>query len=137
MKKIRYFLGLFSLVLLGVGMLSFTLRAEMVDTFQFHSEQARIRAVALAKSLRCPQCQNQNLVESNATQAYKLRLEVYEMVNQGKSDEQIIQIMTERFGDFVNYQPPFKPQTAALWGIPATLFFLMFCAIVWRIKRKK
>lgn len=124
-------------VWLFLGFLCLTARAEMVDTFQFHTEQDRIRAVALAKSLRCPQCQNQNLVESNATQAYKLRLEVYEMVNQGKSDEQIIQIMTERFGDFVNYQPPFNPQTAALWGVPLGLFGVMFGAILWRIKRKK
>lgn len=127
MKKIVFFLGLLSL----------SVRAEMVDTFQFHSEQDRIRAITLAKSLRCPQCQNQNLVESNASQAYKLRLEVYEMVNQGKSDEQIINIMTRRFGDFVNYQPPFNPQTAALWGVPAGLFCVMLAAILWRIRRKK
>lgn len=112
-------------------------RAEMVDTFQFHSEADRVRAVALAKSLRCPQCQNQNLAESNATQAYKLRLEVYEMVNQGKSDAEIVQLMTDRFGDFVNYQPPVKPQTWLLWGLPFSLLGLLFAAVGWRIVRQK
>ncbi|VEI44495.1 formate-dependent nitrite reductase complex subunit NrfF [Actinobacillus equuli] len=97
------------LVLSGIA------QAEMIDTFQFQRESDRVRAVALAKSLRCPQCQNQNLVESNATTAYKLRLEVYEMVNQGKSDEEIIQIMTNRFGHFVNYDPPVNAQTWVLW----------------------
>ncbi|CAM2869767.1 heme lyase NrfEFG subunit NrfF [Glaesserella parasuis] len=112
-------------------------QAEMVDTFQFHSDSERIRAINLAKSLRCLQCQNQNLVESNASQAYKLRIEVYEMVNQGKSDQEIIQTMTERFGDFVHYQPPFNPQTWVLWGMPVGLLILLFSLIFWRTRRKQ
>lgn len=111
-------------------------QAEMVDTFQFQSDEARVRAVALAKSLRCPQCQNQNLVESNATQAYKLRLEVYEMVNQGKSNDEIVQLLTQRYGNFVNYQPPFNPQTWALWGLPFLLLVTLLGAILWRGRRK-
>lgn len=111
-------------------------QAEMVDTFQFQSDEARVRAVALAKSLRCPQCQNQNLVESNATHAYKLRLEVYEMVNQGKSNDEIVQLLTQRYGNFVNYQPPFNPQTWALWGLPFLLLVTLLGAILWRGRRK-
>lgn len=112
-------------------------QAEMVDTFQFHSDAERVRAVALAKSLRCPQCQNQNLVESNATMAYRLRLEVYDMVNQGKSDEDIIQIMTNRFGNFVNYNPPMNAQTGLLWGVPVLLLGGLIGAIVWRTRQSK
>ncbi|QIM63788.1 cytochrome C biosynthesis protein [Pasteurellaceae bacterium Orientalotternb1] len=112
-------------------------QAEMVDTFQFHSDAERVRAVALARSLRCPQCQNQNLVESNATQAYKLRLEVYEMVNQGKSNDEIVQIMTNRFGDFINYQPPVNRYTWLLWGLPFGLLVALLAAIGWRVARKK
>lgn len=105
--------------------LSLSASAEMVDTYPFKNEADRVRAVALARSLRCPQCQNQNLVESNASSAYKLRLEVYEMVNQGKSNEQIIQTMTERFGQFVNYKPPLTPQTWLLWGLPFGLLSIL------------
>ncbi len=123
--------------LLLLGVLSFSVHAEMVDTFQFHSDEQRVRAIALAKSLRCPQCQNQNLVESNATQAYKLRLEVYEMVNQGKSNEEIVRIMTERFGHFVNYKPPVNHQTWLLWGAPFLLLGLIFAGILWRVMRKR
>lgn len=112
-------------------------QAEMVDTFQFKSDEARVRAIALAKSLRCPQCQNQNLVESNATQAYQLRLEVYEWVNQGKSDQEIIQTMTQRFGDFVRYQPPLKAETWALWGLPLILLAALLGAILWRVKQRR
>lgn len=117
-------------------LLSSPLSAEMVDTFQFHSDEARIRAVSLAKSLRCPQCQNQNLVESNATQAYALRLEVYELVNQGKSNDEIVQMMVSRFGQFVRYQPQLNSQTWALWGIPFLLLLGLIGAIIWRVKKR-
>lgn len=120
-----------------VALLGNFVQAEMVDTFQFQHEADRIRAINLAKSLRCPQCQNQNLLESNATTAYKLRLEVYEMVNQGKSDQEIIEIMTQRFGHFVNYNPPVNEQTWLLWGMPIGLLILVLVAIVWRTRTKK
>ncbi|MDG6882181.1 Cytochrome c-type biogenesis protein CcmH precursor [Phocoenobacter uteri] len=110
--------------------------AKMVDTFEFHSEQERARAVALAKSLRCPQCQNQNLVESNADIAYNLRIEVYNLVNQGKSDDEIIQIMTQRFGDFVLYKPPFKYTTLLLWGLPIALLLLAIGFLLFQVFRK-
>ncbi|MDO9949927.1 heme lyase NrfEFG subunit NrfF [Glaesserella parasuis] len=125
------------ILFLMFSFIAFVAQAEMVDTFQFHSDSERIRAINLAKSLRCLQCQNQNLVESNASQAYKLRIEVYEMVNQGKSDQEIIQIMTDRFGDFVHYQPPFNPQTWVLWGMPVGLLVLLFSLIFWRTRRKQ
>lgn len=111
-------------LLLLLMFLTFSAKAEMVDTFQFHSVDDRVRAVELAKSLRCPQCQNQNLVESNSPIAYDLRIEVYEMINAGKSNEQIIEVMTSRFGHFVRYQPPFQWRTALLWGLPACLILL-------------
>lgn len=127
LQKITFFIPLVSLFA----------QAEMVDTFQFRNESDRVRAVALAKSLRCPQCQNQNLVESNATTAYKLRIDVYEMVNEGKSNQEIIDIMTQRFGHFVNYKPPLNQQTWLLWAMPFGLFALLFGAIIWRTQRAK
>ena len=104
--------------------------AEMVDTFEFHNQADRIRAVELAKSLRCPQCQNQNLVESNSPIAYDLRIEVYNMVNEGKTNQQIIDSMTSRFGNFVNYKPPFQWNTALLWLLPAGLLLVAF-GLIW------
>lgn len=115
--------------------LSFSTYGEIVDTFQFQNSEDRIRAVELAKSLRCPQCQNQNLVESNSPIAYDLRLEVYKMINEGKSNEQIIDVMTARFGHFVLYKPPFHWRTALLWGLP---FLLLSAALVamWHYGKK-
>ena len=104
--------------------------AEMVDTFEFHNQADRTRAVELAKSLRCPQCQNQNLVESNSPIAYDLRIEVYNMVNEGKTNQQIIDAMTSRFGNFVNYKPPFQWNTALLWLLPVGLLLAAF-GLIW------
>ena len=108
--------------------------AEMVDTFEFHNQADRTRAVELAKSLRCPQCQNQNLVESNSPIAYDLRIEVYNMVNEGKTNQQIIDSMTSRFGNFVNYKPPFQWNTALLWLLPIGLLIVAF-GLIWYSSR--
>lgn len=108
--------------------------AEMVDTFEFHNQADRTRAVELAKSLRCPQCQNQNLVESNSPIAYDLRIEVYNMVNEGKTNQQIIDSMTSRFGNFVNYKPPFQWNTALLWLLPISLLLAAF-GLIWYSSR--
>ena len=108
--------------------------AEMVDTFEFHNQADRTRAVELAKSLRCPQCQNQNLVESNSPIAYDLRIEVYSMVNEGKTNQQIIDAMTSRFGNFVNYKPPFQWNTALLWLLPIGLLLAAF-GLIWSSSR--
>ncbi|PNL90347.1 heme lyase NrfEFG subunit NrfF [Aggregatibacter aphrophilus] len=108
--------------------------AEMVDTFEFHNQADRTRAVELAKSLRCPQCQNQNLVESNSPIAHDLRIEVYNMVNEGKTNQQIIDSMTSRFGNFVNYKPPFQWNTALLWLLPIGLLLAAF-GLIWYSSR--
>ncbi|RDF02138.1 heme lyase NrfEFG subunit NrfF [Aggregatibacter aphrophilus] len=113
---------------------AFNAAAEMVDTFQFNHSEDRARAVELAKSLRCPQCQNQNLVESNSPIAYDLRIEVYNMVNEGKTNQQIIDSMTARFGNFVNYKPPFQWNTALLWLLPAGLLLVAF-GLIWYSSR--
>ncbi|EKP0302780.1 heme lyase NrfEFG subunit NrfF [Aeromonas veronii] len=111
--------------LLALGMLlSTTAYSSGVDTYQFRHPELQTRAQEVARALRCPQCQNQNLVESNSPIARDLRLEVYRWVDEGQSDEQVIARMTERFGDFVRYDPPFKRSTALLWGGPALLLLL-------------
>ncbi|CAE6899977.1 subunit of a heme lyase [Vibrio sp. B1ASS3] len=107
---------------------SFTRSADLeqnVDLFEFHSVEVQQRATALAKTLRCPQCQNQNLVESNAQAAKDLRLKVYTMANQGSSNQEIKDYLVARYGNIVLYQPPFNSTTALLWIFPA-LFLILF-----------
>ncbi len=109
--------------------------ASGVDTYQFRHPERQTRAQELAHALRCPQCQNQNLVESNSPIARDLRLEVYRWVDEGQSDEQVIDRMTERFGDFVRYDPPFKASTALLWGGPLLLLGLALLTLFRRLTR--
>ncbi|EKP0246799.1 heme lyase NrfEFG subunit NrfF [Aeromonas veronii] len=122
--------------LLALGMqLSATAYSSGVDTYQFRHPELQNRAQELARALRCPQCQNQNLVESNSPIARDLRLEVYRWVDEGQSDEQVITRMTERFGDFVRYDPPFKASTALLWGGPLLLLGLALLTLFRRLTR--
>ncbi|WP_374144784.1 cytochrome c-type biogenesis protein CcmH [Vibrio sp. NTOU-M3] len=102
-----------------------------VELFEFQTPQIQQRAIALAKTLRCPQCQNQNLVESNSPIAKDLRLVVFEMMNQGSSEQEVVEYMTARFGDFVLYKPRFSLSNALLWGTPIILLIL-FLFFSWR-----
>lgn len=122
--------------LIFLMLVALPLRADIVDTWQFKNPENQQRAISLAKQLRCPQCQNQNLVESTSPIAHDLRLEVYRMVDEGKSDEQIVSFMTQRFGDFVLYKPRFNSQTALLWCSPLVLM-LFGLLIIWRYVKKR
>jgi len=99
-----------------------------VDLFEFHSIEVQQRATSLAKTLRCPQCQNQNLVESNAQAAKDLRLKVYTMANEGSSNQEINDYLVTRYGNIVLYQPPFNYSTALLWIF--LLLFLIFFSYI-------
>lgn len=116
--------------------LALPLRAEIVDTWQFKTPENQERAVTLAKQLRCPQCQNQNLVESTSPIARDLRLEVYRMVDEGRTNDDIVNVMTSRFGDFVLYKPRFGAPTALLWLSPLALLFFG-ALLVWLYVRRR
>jgi cytochrome c-type biogenesis protein CcmH len=75
----------------------------------------------LASQLRCLVCQNQTIADSNADLAQDLRRQVREQIAAGRTDREIIDFMTARYGDFVLYQPPFKATTALLWLGPGLL----------------
>lgn len=92
-----------------------------VELFEFKTPQLQQSAIELAKSLRCPQCQNQNLVESNSPLAKDLRLIVFNKINRGESEQQVIDFMTARYGEFVLYKPSFTWKNALLWGLPVLL----------------
>jgi cytochrome c-type biogenesis protein CcmH len=97
---------------------------KQVETFPFKNNDEQTRAINLSRELRCPQCLNQNLMESNSPIAKDLRLVVYQMVDEGKSDREIIAFMTERFGDFVLYNPAFNKSTYLLWLGPIIMLLL-------------
>ncbi len=85
----------------------------------------------LLRSLRCLVCQNQDLADSNAGLANDLRNEVYNLVKDGQTDDEIIHYLTARYGDFILFEPPVKAITALLWFGPA-LFMVLGLLIFWR-----
>jgi cytochrome c-type biogenesis protein CcmH len=94
------------------------------------------REVELAKQLRCLVCQNETIADSRAGLAVDLRNKLREQMAAGKSDEEIIAFMTERYGDFVLYRPPLKATTVLLWVGP---FLLLAIGILigWRAVRAR
>ena len=79
----------------------------------------------LLEELRCLVCQNQSLAESNAELAGDLRTAVLNMVVADKSNQEIFSFMTERYGSFVRYRPPFNPTTLFLWLAPFMVLIIV------------
>lgn len=91
----------------------------------------------LINELRCLVCQNQTIADSNADLAQDLRGQVYQMLQRGQSERQIIDFMTERYGDFVLYRPAFKAKTLILWLGPLVFVVLGFVFVVMLLRHKK
>lgn len=92
-----------------------------IDTYEFADDAERARFRELTQELRCPKCQNQDIADSNAPIATDLRREIYRMLGEGKSNQQIIDFMVDRYGDFVRYKPALTGKTAVLWFGPLAL----------------
>jgi len=93
------------------------------------------RMIKLAEDLRCLVCQNESLAGSHAELAEDLRREIRAQMKTGKNDQEVIAYLTERYGDFVLYRPPFKPVTYLLWLGP--LLFLGLGSAIWYVTLKK
>jgi cytochrome c-type biogenesis protein CcmH len=112
------------ITLLLLSVISSTVMAAPVETFKFESAETEKTFHKLSEELRCLVCQNQNIAESNADLAKDLRLEIYTMLTDGKSESEIVDFMVQRYGDYVLYRPPFKPMTWLLWFGPGIIFLL-------------
>ena len=95
-----------------------------IETYQFSSPQQEETYQQLTQQLRCPQCQNNNIADSNATISNDMRAKVYELLQQGKSKQDVVEYMVQRYGNFVTYDPPLTLSTLFLWLIPAALLLL-------------
>ncbi|AXO18186.1 heme lyase NrfEFG subunit NrfF [Providencia stuartii] len=111
-------------------------KADIVDTWQFATAEQQTTSLQIAAQLRCPQCQNQNLLESNAPTAVSMRHQVYKMVAEGKTEAEIRSYMTERYGDFVLYNPPLHMGTIVLWSLPFIGFIFVIALLYYLIKKR-
>ena len=94
------------------------------------------RVMRVAAELRCLVCQNQTIADSHSGLAEDLRREVREQLRRGVSDEQVVQYMTDRYGDFVRYRPPFKSSTVLLWAGPAVLLLAGLTTLFLVLRRR-
>jgi len=111
--------------------------AAPVATYEFASEEQEALFNKLSNELRCLVCQNQAISDSNADLAKDLRDEIYGMLQQGKSEEEIVEFMVVRYGDFVLYNPPLKPMTWLLWFGPVFALLAGFFFVIRIINRQK
>jgi len=95
------------------------------------------RLMTLAADLRCLVCQNQSLAESNAELAVDLRSEMREQMRHGASDQDVIDYLVARYGDFVLYRPPLKASTLLLWFGPAMLLLLGLGLLIRTLARRR
>ena len=105
-----------------------------IETYEFESAQMEADYRKLIDELRCLVCQNQNLSASDADLARDLRRETYEMLQEGKSPQQVIEFMVARYGDFVLYRPQFKTNTYLLWLGPFLLLLFVLYLLVRRLR---
>ena len=95
------------------------------------------RMIGLAENLRCLVCQNESLASSHAELAEDLRREVREQMAQGKNDQEIIDYLVARYGDFVLYKPPVKSYTVLLWFGPFALLLIAVGVLVFQLRKRR
>mgnify|MGYP003679723066 FL=1 len=108
-----------------------------IDIYEFDTEEQRARFYQLSNELRCPKCQNQNIADSNSPIATDLRREIFRMLDEGQSNDQITEFMVMRYGEFVRYKPALTAQTAVLWFAPAFFLLAGLTGLVVMLRRRQ
>lgn len=106
-----------------------------IDVYQFDSPAQEQRFRDLIESLRCPKCQNESLAGSNAEVAKDLKNRAYELMREGKTDDEIRAYLIDRYGDFISYRPPLRRGTLLLWFGPLLLLVVAGGILVLRVRR--
>lgn len=104
------------------------------DELTFASKDQEALYRQLTAELRCPKCQNQNIADSHAVVAVDMRKKTYQLVQQGKTHDDVVDYMKQRYGDFVYYQPPVRASTIWLWLLPV-LLVVVLALVAWRRTR--
>ncbi len=108
-----------------------------VDPLSFKTDQDRERFHHLAKELRCPKCQNQSIADSDAPVALDLRAMLLSEIEQGKTDEQIMQSMVNRYGEFILYRPDIASKGGIVWLLSIIIVMFAVGILFFFIKRRK
>ncbi len=111
--------------------------AAVIETYEFSNPELEQRYQDLSFELRCPKCQNQNIADSNAPIAQDLRRLLYQQLEAGASDEEILEYMVARYGEFVRYRPSFSSSTAVLWLAPLILLLLALGVALFAVRSRR
>lgn len=106
----------------------------VIETYQFSDPALEQRYQQLSAELRCPKCQNQNIADSDAPIARDLRNLLHRQLEDGATDDEILDYMVDRYGEFVRYRPRFAGATAVLWLAPALLLITGLCVLVFTVR---
>lgn len=98
--------------------------------------QTEQRMLAISSELRCLVCQNETLAASHAPLAEDLRHELRTLIQQGKTDSEIIEYLVARYGDFIRYRPPVKPTTWLLWFGPLLGLLAALAGLLRHLRRR-
>lgn len=137
LKKLIKHSLILSLFLITNLLLISTPSFAVIEVMEFESPAQEQRYRSLIAELRCLKCQNQNLASSDAPLAKDLRTIASDMIKSGSNDEDIKTFMTERYGDFVLYKPPFNLATAFLWLGPIFLLLIIIVSIITSVKKRQ
>ena len=123
-------------LLLAMLMLGTWLPAHAIDPLPFKDHAQEIRFQKLTRQLRCLVCQNESLADSNASLARDLRHQVFQLMQEGKSDEEIKQYLVDRYSDYVLYDPPVQPSTWLLWFGPGVILIFGALGLFFYVRRR-
>ena len=109
----------------------------VIETYQFDAPELEQRYYMLSQELRCPKCQNQNIADSNAPISQDLRRLLHQQLQAGSSDEEILDYMVARYGEFVRYRPRFGGVSLLLWAAPALLLLAGMAIMLLVLRSRK
>lgn len=110
--------------------------AQAIEPMPFANHAQEVRFQHLTAQLRCPMCQNETLADSNAPIARDLRNQVFKLMQQGKSDDEIKQYLVDRYSDYVLYDPPLNRATWLLWFGPLLILLAGAGVVVMAIRKR-
>ncbi len=112
-----------------------SMAAQGFDIYEFDTAEQEQRYRKLITELRCPKCQNQSIGDSDADIAEDMRRKTAELINEGKTDKEVVEYFRARYGDFVSYRPPMDATTVVLWFGPAVILLLGVFGVVFAVRR--
>ena len=134
-KKFLFNKIFFLLLIIILAVTTASNNSYAVDPEEFLKDpKQELRARNISKNVRCLVCQNQSIDESSAPLARDLRMIVRNKITEGLTDKEVYKFLTDRYGDFILLNPPFKTSTMMLWALPFVLFFIAAFVLYWHNK---